>query len=40
MEIIDKAIIKISPERKKCIIQAQGKEFTAEYVYKRKNKEL
>ena len=35
IEVIDKAIIKISPERKICIIQAQGKEFTAEYIFKR-----
>lgn len=36
LDIIDKAIIEISPERKKCIIQAQGREFTAEYMFKKK----
>jgi len=33
IEVIEKAIIIISPKRKKCIIQAQGREFTSEYVY-------
>jgi len=36
LDIIDKAIIKITPETKKCIIQAQGREFTAEYMFKKK----
>ncbi|TFG15770.1 MAG: hypothetical protein EU535_00820 [Promethearchaeota archaeon] len=29
IEVIDKAIIKLSPTEKKCVIQAQGREFTA-----------
>ena len=33
-EIIDKAIIKISPKEKKCIIKAQGRLFTASHEYK------
>ena len=33
IEVIEKAIIIISPKGKKCIIEAQGKEFTSEYVY-------
>ena len=36
LDIIDKAIIEITPEIKKCIIQAQGREFTAEYMFKKK----
>jgi len=33
IEVIEKAIIIISPKGKKCIIEAQGREFTSEYVY-------
>lgn len=33
IEVIEKAIIIISPKGKKCIIQAQGRKFTSEYVY-------
>jgi len=29
IEVIDKAIIKLSPKEKRCIIQAQGREFTS-----------
>ena len=34
IEIIDKAIIKIAPQGKTCIIQAQGREFKATINYK------
>ena len=33
IEVIEKAIIMISPKGKKCIIEAQGRKFTSEYVY-------
>jgi hypothetical protein len=33
IEVIEKAIIIISPKGKKCIIKAQGREFTSEYIY-------
>lgn len=35
IEVIDKAIIKLSPKEKKCIIQAQGREFTSFIRYKK-----
>ena len=35
LEIIDKAIIKVSPKEKRCIIKAQGREFTAYVPYKK-----
>ena len=34
IEIIDKAIINITLKEKKCIVKAQGREFTASYKYK------
>ena len=33
IEVIDKAVIKISPKGKKNIIQAQGREFSAYINY-------
>jgi hypothetical protein len=35
IEIIDKAIIKLTPKEKICIIKAQGREFTANVPYKK-----
>lgn len=35
IEVIDKAIIKLSPKEKICIIQAQGREFTSFIRYKK-----
>jgi hypothetical protein len=35
IEVIDKAIIKLSPKEKRCIIQAQGREFTSFISYKK-----
>ncbi len=35
LEIIDKAIITLTPKGKKCIIKAQGREFTAYVPYKK-----
>ena len=35
IEAIDKAIIKLSPEGKKCIIQAKGREFSSFIRYKK-----
>ena len=35
IEVIDKAIIKLSAEEKRCIIQAQGREFTSFIKYKK-----
>ena len=35
IEIIDKAIIIITPKEKRCIIKAQGREFTAHVLYKK-----
>jgi len=35
IEVIDKAIIKLSPKEKRCIIQAQGREFTSFIRYKK-----
>ena len=34
LDLIDKAILKISPEGKKCIITSQGREFKAELKFK------
>ncbi len=34
IEVIDKAIIKLSPKEKRCIIQAQGREFSSHIRYK------
>jgi hypothetical protein len=34
IDIIDKAVIKISPQGKKCIIQAKGREFSATLIIK------
>jgi len=35
IEVIDRAIIKLSPKEKRCIIQAQGREFTSFIGYKK-----
>ena len=35
LDVIDKAIIKISPKGKECIIQAQGREFKAFVSFKK-----
>ena len=34
IEIIDEAIIKLSPKEKRCVIKAKGREFTASIRYK------
>jgi len=34
IDVIDKAILKINPEGKKCIINSQGREFRAELKFK------
>ncbi len=34
IEIIDKAILKISPQGKECIIEAQGRKFTSFIKFK------
>lgn len=35
LDVIDKAILKISPNGKKCIIHAQGREFKASVSFKK-----
>jgi len=35
IEVIDEAIIKLSPKEKRCIIRAQGREFTSFIQYKK-----
>jgi hypothetical protein len=35
IEVIDKAVIKLSPQEKRCIIQAQGREFSSFIRYKK-----
>ncbi|MFX1395128.1 MAG: hypothetical protein ACFFAH_16370 [Promethearchaeota archaeon] len=35
LDVIDKAIIKISPKEKECIIQAQGRVFKASVSFKK-----
>jgi len=34
LDVIGKAVIKLSPKEKRCIIQAQGKEFVSSIQYK------
>ena len=33
LEVIDKAILIISPKGKKCLVEAGGRQFTAEHLY-------
>ena len=33
LEVIDKATLIISPKGKKCIVEASGRQFTAEHLY-------
>ncbi len=33
LEVIDKATLTISPRGKKCIVEADGRQFTAEFLY-------
>jgi hypothetical protein len=35
IEVIEQAIIKLTPEEKKCIIRVQGREFTSSIQYKK-----
>lgn len=35
IEVIDKAILNITPEKKECIIEAQGRKFSAYVRYKK-----
>ncbi|MFX0033949.1 MAG: hypothetical protein ACFE9P_14925 [Candidatus Hermodarchaeota archaeon] len=36
IDVIDSAILKINPEGKECIIEAQGRKFTASLKFKKK----